>query len=271
MSSSRRRGAVASFVEALQARGRYAFNADEVAQAVPATPVARAAALRRLVASGRLTRVGSHQPFFVIVPAEYRGVGAPPAAWVLDDYMRFLGAPYYLGLLSAAEWYGATHFALQVTQVVTAVQRRPVRIGRERIQFITKREAAKTPVRHESTPGGPLRVSTPEATMLDLVRYPAPSGGLSSAATAIAVLAVAGTPGGLTEILDAAADVAASQRLGFLLEQLQARRLAAAVERWLGRHPPVRLRALDPGMPVTGCPVARRWSLWENAPIEVTR
>ena len=271
MTTRRQRGAVASQVEEWQARGSYAFSADELAARLPLTRTALTAALRRLVAAGRLVRVGSHQPFFVIVPPEYRTAGAPPAAWVLDPYMRFLGTPYYLGLLSAAEWHGATHFALPVTQVVTATQRRPILVGKARVRFFTKREAARTPVRVESTPGGPLRVSTPAATMLDLLRYPGPSGGLNRVATSVAILGQGLRSPELREALDAADDTAAAQRLGFLLEHSGAERLAGIVERWLAGRPRLRVRSLDPAAAGTGHGVAARWQVRENAGLEVTR
>jgi predicted transcriptional regulator of viral defense system len=265
----RSRGAVLAQIEALQAQGSYAFCTDELAARLPVTRTALNAALRRLVAAGRLTRLGSHQPFFVIVPPEYRTAGAPPPAWILDAYMRFLEAPYYLGLLSAAEWYGATHFALPTVQVVTAVQRRPVLVGKTAVAFVTKRSAARTPVRVESTPGGPVRVSTPAATMLDLVRFPRPGGGVSRVATSLAVLRRGLTAPELREVLDESGDTAAAQRLGFLLERLGAEPLAAVVERWLRGRARPRVRLLDPAARPGGA-VSARWQVRENVPVEVT-
>jgi len=42
----------------------------------------------------------------------------------------------------------------------------------QRILFVTKKRVAKTPTVPVKAPTGEIRVSTPEATALDLVRYP---------------------------------------------------------------------------------------------------
>ena len=41
--------------------------------------------------------------------AENRVAGAPPASWYIDDFMKAIGAPYYVGVLTAAALHGAAH------------------------------------------------------------------------------------------------------------------------------------------------------------------
>jgi hypothetical protein len=67
--------------------------------------------------------------FLFIVPQEYHALGAPPVAWVLDSYLRHLDIylrhldiSYYVALLSAAEWHGSAHLAVQEMQVVVSEQ-----------------------------------------------------------------------------------------------------------------------------------------------------
>lgn len=191
------------------------------------------AALQRLEQAGRVAKVGSRHGIWLIVPPEYREVGAPPAAWVLGDVMAAMDAPYYVGLRSAAEWLGATHHAVQTLQVVVGRQLRPFAIGRERLRFFEKRTAAVTPTLLVPGQTAPLRMSTAGATALDLVRFMVASGGINAVAGVIAQIADRCTPDDLKQALDAAGDTPGAQRLGWLLSLLERRRLAATVAAWL--------------------------------------
>jgi len=46
---------------------------------------------------------------YVLVPLEYLHAGAPPPSWFIDDLMKAMERPYYVGLLSAAGIHGASH------------------------------------------------------------------------------------------------------------------------------------------------------------------
>ena len=112
-----KRKTLAAFVEDLQARGRYTFTRAEGASGKDRSDVALEAALRRLKRRGRIA--SPRRGFYVLVPVEYREAGCPPANWFIDDLMRFLKQPYYVGLLSAAAIHGAAHQQPMVFQVVT--------------------------------------------------------------------------------------------------------------------------------------------------------
>ena len=170
------RGLVARFVEKVQARGRLSFALDEIAAHRADRGRALEAALRRHAATGAIRRVSRKSDFFIVVPPEFRAMGAPPLDWWLDDYMAHLGVPYYLGLLTAAAWHGSSHFAVMESQVMVARQLKPIQVGRTRIRFFLKARAGATPTERRSNPWGAIAVSTPEATLLDLLRYRAGGG-----------------------------------------------------------------------------------------------
>lgn len=256
---------MAGFVDTRQRLGRYSFTDSELASASPQTPVARRAALGRLHRQGRIVRPLPRHRFFVVVPHEHHSAGAPPLAWYLDGLMRFLGVPeYYVGLVTAAQWHGASHFAVQETQIVVPRQLRPVRVGRETIRFFTKAAAAATPVEVRTTEGGTVRVSTPEATAADLVRYADAAGGLNLVATVLAELAPRLKPAALPA---AASDLATAQRLGHLLDQVAGPRLTGTLARRVAAQLP-RVRPLDPRSPARDAPVDARWRLRVNTTVE---
>jgi len=260
-------GQVEHFVEATQSRGRYSFDSEKLRDAVSLSQDGVGAALRRLEAAGKLVRPSPRRGFFVIVPPEYRTLGTPPLAWWIDAFMTHLGRPeYYVGLLTAAEWHGSAHYAVQETQVVVPAQVRPIRIGRERIRFVQKSDAATTPVELKAFEGGSVRVSTPEATALDLVRHATLAGGLSRVATVLNELSLSASH--LGDALEKSGDITAAQRLGFLLEIAGQGAAARAVARYLAAHEH-RVRPLDPAAPMCDAGVAEPWGLIVNAPVEI--
>jgi predicted transcriptional regulator of viral defense system len=237
-----RRRDLSDFIDRLQSSGRYSFTREEAISALGVSPVALQAAARRLAAKGRI--VAPRRGFYVVVPVEYRSAGAPPPSWFVDDLMEFHGHPYYVGLLSAAALHGAAHQQPQEFQVVTDTVLRPISVGRTRFRFFMKRHHAKTPTALVKTETGSIKVSTPEATALDLVRYIGKAGQLGNVATVLSELAERINPDRLVEAARSEVELSVVQRLGYLLERFAAPATAAPLAKWLAtqRPRPVPLR-----------------------------
>ena len=252
-----------TLIDELQSRGEYTFTRQDIA-ADERSDVAFEAAARRLKKQGRLAT--PRRGFFVIVPAEYRAAGCTPASWFIHDLMRFLGQPYYVGLLSAAALHGAAHQQPMVFQVLTDRPTRGGRAGRVRIEFHMSRSIDDAPVVLVQTETGSMRVSTPEVTAYDLVRFPAAAGHLNNVATVLGELAEKLDAAKLAELAPtySAPDV---QRLGYLLDlvgqQDIAEPLAKALEQ--RRRRPV---LLAPGEDRSGEPPDDRWRVIPNATVE---
>jgi hypothetical protein len=227
-------GAAARFVAERLTRGEVGFSLAELERDTGLSRIAARHQLLRL--GGRVRRVAPRQPFFLVVDEAHRPMGAPPAAWWLDAYFRFLGRPYYLALASAAAAYGASPQAVQVVQVITDRPRRPLSLGRIRVRFYVKRAAARTPVTELPGAYAPLRVATPEATAIDLVRYAQALGGIDRAVETLRPLAARLKRPALRAALEAEGELASAQRLGFILDRLGYQRLADTVERALPRR-----------------------------------
>ena len=114
----RKRLPAAEFVTQLAARGRYNFTNDEAVRALGVSVAATGAALRRLKRRGEVA--DPHRGFHVIVPPECRRLGCPPAEQFIHQLMEFLGEPYYVALLSAAEQHSAAHQRPQALQVMVS-------------------------------------------------------------------------------------------------------------------------------------------------------
>jgi predicted transcriptional regulator of viral defense system len=260
-----RNRSLAELVDALQAGGRYTLNRAEATAALQVNSRALKKAVMRLAAKGRIAV--PTRGFYVIVPLEYRSAGAPPPSWFIDELMRHLGRPYYVGVLSAAGLHGAAHQQPQEFQVVTAMARRPMVAGRARIRFLGKRHMGKTITTEVATETGTMRVSTPEATALDLVRYAPFAGGLGNVATVLAELAERIEPSRLVDAAAADGELVYAQRLGYLLDLVGAGQHAKELARLVAKENP-RSILLRPGRPRKGCPVDRRWRVVVNERVE---
>jgi hypothetical protein len=147
--------------------------------------------------------------------------------------MKFHEHPYYVGLLTAAALHGAAHQQPQEFQIVTDTILRPAIAGRARIRFFLKWRISDTPTIEIKTQTGSMRVATPEATALDLVRYVRSSGHLGNVATVLADLAEKINPENLVKAAQGEIELSVIQRLGFLLEKFASPELVAPLYAWL--------------------------------------
>jgi len=125
------------------------------------------------------------QGFYVVVPPQYMSWEAPPPNWYVDALMRHEGRPYYVGLLKAAELHGATHHAVMEFQIITDRQLPKIRAGRSWLTFYFRKDmaAVRDGIAERKTDTGSMKVSSPELTALDLLRYAHAVGGLDAIAT----------------------------------------------------------------------------------------
>lgn len=255
-----------NWIDALQARGRYTFRRSDALAESGLSAEAVKKALVRLAGRGRIARLKEY--FFAIVPLEHRSAGGPPPSWFIDDLMRAMELPYYVALLSAAALHGASHHQPQEFQVMTDRSVRPIAVGRSRIRFFVTKHLDCTPAQSMKTPTGSMRVSTAEATVLDLIRFAKAAGHLDHAATVVADLLPTIDARRLLKAVRVRADLPTAQRLGYLLDQLHARRLAAPLRDWLGRQDarPVPLRT---GRPSRDAREDRRWQVLVSTPLEI--
>jgi hypothetical protein len=258
----RRIGAASAFIDARLAAGRVAFPLSDL---VKETGLSATAAKSQLLSlDGQIVRVSRPQQFFLVVSPEHRLVGAPPVLWWLDDYFNWLGHPYYLALQSAAGVYGSNPQALQITQVMTDVPRREIEIGRLRVRFFVKREIEKTAAQAPPNAFAPIRVSTPEATVFDLVRYASGIGGMGRAVeTLIPLLSLMRLPE-LKQVLDTENETATAQRLGYIVETAGRKALAKAIRDWLPSQ--LALVPLTPPKAAqASAQVSQRWRIIDNS------
>lgn len=264
MKSAPKRPKARQFLEDMAATGRLWFDSREAQSVLGGAPAAVKVALNRLAKQGAIA--SPFRGFYVIVPPDYRSLGCLPADQFIPELMKSLKAPYYAGLLTAAQYHGAAHHRPQEFQVLVDKIRRPIVCGKVRVAFIARKRLREVPMQSMNTMRGTLLVSTPEATAFDLVGYQNRAGGLDNVATVLSELAEKLDPVKLVSVAETA-PLPWAQRLGYLLERVDASDKAAPLKEY------VRARAHDSAklLPKARSKKATRnetWKLLINATVE---
>jgi len=235
---------LASFLATLLASGRVVFTAQEAVAALGVTHGAFLDAVERL--QRRHLVLNPKQGFYVVVPPQFAAWQAPPPNWYIHELMNYLGRPYYVGLLQAAQLHGATHQAVMEFQVITNKRASAVRAGRNRIVFYYRKNmhGVRPGLISWKTDTGSMHVSSPALTALDLIRYPNACAGLDHAAGVISDLAKRIDSKQMT-ILSAEIEKPVVQRLGFLLDWLGHSRLSQPMHEALFKKQDIRWVELD--------------------------
>ena len=235
-------------LDAAERAGKLNLRTNDIRRALPhVSEEALRQALLRQQRRGRLIRISRGSDHWLIVPLQYAASGAPPVETWLDRYLsKTLGVLYYVALLSAAEIYGASPYAVMVTQVMVPERRRPITVGRHEVVFHTRSQIEHMPTRWHETPDGRFKVGTPELTALELVQRETAAGGMARVREVLRALWPSCTPRGLSEALEALQEVPTAQRLGVLLALDDQDALASPVRKWLGDKP-LRIVPLEGG------------------------
>ena len=239
-----RRSALSGYVSGLLSKGRMVFTAEEAQHALGVGRGAFLDAAERL--QRREALVNPRQGFYVVVPPQFASWGAPPPTWYIDALMRHEGQDYYVGLLKAAEFHGATHQAVMEFQVVSAKRLPRMRAGRSLIVFYFRKDLGPVMagIEPRKTDTGVMNVSSAALTALDLLRYPQASGGVDMMVTVLADLALKIDPAQLAA-LSGSVERPVVQRLGHLLEHLGYEALTEAMLEALRARGPLSWTELD--------------------------
>ena len=230
---------LSSVLDAAERAGKLNLRTEEIRAALPGvTSTALRQAIYRQQRRGRLLRLSRGAGHWLIVPLQYAVVGAPPLETWLDRYLsKTLHTPYYVALLSAAETYGASPYAVMVTQVMVPEPRRPITVGRHKVVFHTRAQIERVPTRWHETPDGRFRVSTAEWTAMELLQRETLVGGMARVHEVLRALWGACSPSDLSSVLDAFQETPTTQRLGAILAIDGQEELAAVVANWLHGRP----------------------------------
>ncbi len=237
---------LSAHVANLLARGQIAFTVEDTLKSLSVSKNTWVKNAQRLKNKGRL--YSPRQGYYVIVPPQFMSWGAPPPSWFIDDLMQHEKRPYYVGLLKAAELHDAAHQAVMDFQVITTARLPKIRAGRSTISFHYRQDLAELEpfIVKRKTDTGTMRISSPELTALDLVRYSHAAAGFDNILTVLTELGPK-LDGARLAILCPQFERTVRQRLGYLLSRAGHALAADVIHASLRNDPRFQWKELEPG------------------------
>ncbi len=270
LETTRNNNYLLSWVEKQQSWGKYVFSLEQVKTDFPdISEQALILALSRLSKKGRVLSV--YKGFYLIIPPEYASRGLLPPMLFIDNLMKFVDKPYYVGLLSAAALHGAAHQQPQEFFVMTNSKQLATHKKGLKINYITKRNITEDLLEKRKTEFGYVNVSNPELTAIDLIYYNNRIGGINRAASVLNELTEVMKPERITGELIETFSVPSIQRLGYILDAVLGQVNLADKLYSKSQHLKKEFfrQPLKSGEEKTGFPTNDRWKIIINIDIEI--
>ncbi len=224
-------------IMAVRADGQYAFTLDNLIDGIPKKVRNIKKDLDRLKAKGEIQNI--RRGFYTIIPPEYRNLGFIPVDFFINHLMEYLNKKYYVGLYSAAMYYGAAHQQPQEFYVITSSPKpRSVFNNKNIINFKEKKNFPTKGIIKLKSQTGYFSVSSPELTFLDLIYFEKSIGGLNRVATVLMELNESLSISAMKDVLKNDFPASTLQRSGYLAEHiLKNDKLTALIDSSLKKIP----------------------------------
>jgi len=249
------------YIQTLINKGRWSFSSSEMSEYLGFSSKDKLSILRK---NGRI--ISPIRGFYVIVPEEYLNTDRLPVERYIDAMMCYSGHPYYVGLLTASSFYGASHQSPQAFQVITHIDKRNIAIARNHILFYRKRNMSDIPTINRKTTTGYFNISTPETTLFDLVEFQKQVGGLEQVGLIAMELSEKLSGNSLVETAEYYPNPVI-QRVGYLLDVIGRENLSDNLAEFIRTRKPV-YSFLNPSESRERTNQNARWKLFINEELE---
>lgn len=206
---------------ALIRKGLTVAKADDLASAISISKQWAKNILSSLAKQGAASRIGRGK--YAIIPADVlygrKSFVADPLI-VVNELMK--NKEYYVAYQSAAHIHGIAEQLPFTTTVAVLKQKRPVKLGNTKIEFVTLKKSRFFGVKEVNYSNTFLKVSDLEKTVIDCIDRQDLCGGIAGAAETVSNAIATGKldQAKLLAYAEKFRSHALAQRLGFLLEQL---------------------------------------------------
>ena len=261
------------YLDKLRMSGRGHFTFQEITRELHTSENSAKTGLYRLKKANKI--ITPIKGLYVIVPPEHQPYGSIPAEELVPIIMQHIKADYYVGLLSAGLFFGATHQKPTRFQVITNKRiKHSLEFGDVVIELVYKHSLEGLPAQDFVVSTGYLKVATPELLAIDLFKYSKKSGGISHIATVLSELAPSINENKLIILAEQLGEICQIQRLGFILEKIDVledeekkQKIIDKLAEYLkdSERPYV---SLVPYISKTGHPRCKKWKIVENTDFE---
>ena len=250
------------YIQNLIRRGIWSFTSKEITNHFGFYPKNKLVLLRN---KGRI--ITPAKGFYVIVPEEYIGSERLPVDRYIDALMMYYNRSYYVGLLTAASYWGAAHQSPQGFQVITNYDRRNILINRNKIVFYEKKNVETIPIAMRKSVTGYFNISTPESTFFDLVYFNKQVGGLENVGLILSELSEQMKTEALHKAINNYPN-ANIQRGAYLMELLGLEKFCSILDKYL-RKENIIYTYLNPSGSIERANKHKRWKLLINETLEL--
>ena len=184
--------------------------------------------------------------------------------------MSFLNKKYYVSLLNAASFYGASHQRVQTFSVMTeAPKLRNTNKTGTPISFFSKKDIPERFIQKHKAQSGYVNVASPELTAVDLIENEKYIGGLNRVCTILNELVDSIEFNKLDKEFFNLAPIPVYQRFGYILESVLEREDLSDI--FKAKMPLVTMRNIPfkIGKPTLNCKIDKKWKVIINQEIEI--
>ncbi len=261
------------YLENLRMSGRRHFTFQEIVHSLNISENSAKCGLYRLKKNKKI--ITPIKGLYVIVPPEHKPYGSIPAEELVPIMMKYLNAEYYVGLLSGAAYFGATHQKSARFQIISNKRiKHSLQFGQVVIELIYKKgDLSHLPTQDFVVTTGYLKVAKPELTAIDLFKYPNRSGGISHIATVLSELLENMDAQKLIILAENIDELCQVQRIGYVIEKVDIMDeekknnfINVLVEYFQKNKRPY--VSLVPNMPISSMHRCKKWKIIENTDFE---
>lgn len=261
---------VAKYIDELARRGQFHFTLKHIVSELSLKETSVSVSLSRLSKQSKIKMI---RKGFGIITSHTKGVLDP--SYFVHAMMSFLGSKYYVGLLTAASHWGASHQSPMIYYIVAEKVIKPIDLGKLKIEFIRKSDLGKiNEIKKVAGVGGYYFVSTPELTAIDLIRFPKKNGHLNNIATILEDLIEKINLQKLLNLCEKEyVPTASIQRLGYLLDivlgyEKEASILKNILEKRIIRRIVLSISKVKENIKISDYPFNEKWGIYQNTIVE---
>ena len=260
------------YIKEIRKKGQRYFTLKQLMSDLSLSKNAALNAIFRIKQHGDL--ISPMRGLYVIVPPECQSYGSIPAEELIPIIMKHIDTKYYVALLSAAAFYGASHQKPMVFQIISDKRiQHSLNFGQVHIKLIYKKSLDELPTQDFIVSNGYLKVATPELVAIDLLKFPNHAGGINNIATVLSELVETIDVHKLIQCAKNMREQHQLQRLGYIIEKVDVMDedkkntiIAALVE-----YVENKIKSYIPlvaAMPRHGYPRCKKWQIIENTDFE---
>lgn len=250
--------------------GKPCFSFAEAREAFPmSSDKTIANSLSRLVSRKILALPA--KGFYCVIPSQYALNGVLPPSYYVNQLMSYYEKPYYVGLLSAAVFWGAAHQRPQQFSIMTVPPKFQRSAGRNNLLLWFYRQSIPEKfLLEKNTETSSVKYSNAELTALDLVQFEQHIGGLSRAATVLSELLENTNFNGASNELFSYTTLPTIQRLGYIVDVILEDKVQAdVIYREMNKYnSKIQYRYLSNSHKHDKGIVNKRWRVYVNVEIE---